>query len=325
MPEMNGAELLETARRIVPDTVRVMLTGRADQLTAIDAVNRGEIFRFLNKPVKLEALRGVLELAARQYQLVTAERELLENTLRGSIKVLSEMLSIAKPEAFGRMDRLRKKSREIADQLEDISDWELDTAASLSLLGCVALPPELLSKVLEGAPLNAAEQREYQAHPALAAELLRNIPRMDGVADIVLYQHKSFDGTGFPADLRSGHALPVGARILNVVLAYDDLSNQGWSDRKIYDNLRRQSQLYDPRVLKALEQCLEEADSRECQRLPLADIREGMTIEEDIRTSSGMLLVCKGHIIKRATEERLRKLAKAGLLDVQVLVSTENA
>ncbi|MDH3748454.1 MAG: response regulator [Gammaproteobacteria bacterium] len=50
MPGMNGVELLSQARKDSPDTVRMMLTGNADQQTAVDAVNHGDIFRFLNKP-----------------------------------------------------------------------------------------------------------------------------------------------------------------------------------------------------------------------------------------------------------------------------------
>jgi len=54
MPQMNGIELLNTVKQCAPDTVRIMLTGNADQQTAIDAVNPGEIFRFLNKPCQPE-------------------------------------------------------------------------------------------------------------------------------------------------------------------------------------------------------------------------------------------------------------------------------
>lgn len=50
MPGMNGAEFLYAAKKISPDSVRMMLTGNADQQTAINAINKGDIFRFINKP-----------------------------------------------------------------------------------------------------------------------------------------------------------------------------------------------------------------------------------------------------------------------------------
>ena len=52
MPGMNGVEFLNIVRQKYPDTVRVMLTGNADQKTATDAVNRGQIFQFLNKQTR---------------------------------------------------------------------------------------------------------------------------------------------------------------------------------------------------------------------------------------------------------------------------------
>src|SRR5882672_8944679 len=67
MPNMKGSELLERVRIQWPDTVRMMLTGNLDQQTAIEAVNRGQVFRFLNKPTPPEALIAALEAALRYY------------------------------------------------------------------------------------------------------------------------------------------------------------------------------------------------------------------------------------------------------------------
>jgi response regulator RpfG family c-di-GMP phosphodiesterase len=320
MPVMNGVEFLAEAKKKAPDTVRVMLTGNADQQTAIDAVNQGEIFRFLNKPTDPAVLRNVLELGVRQHQLITAEKELLEKTLNGSLKVLAEILSIVKPEIFGRTDRLRAKAKEIAAHLTDIREWELDTAASLALLGCVGLPAELLDKVLQGAALNAPQKMEYAAHPLLAADLVKNIPRMENIADTLLYQHKHFDGTGFPADQRRGEDLPIGARILHVVLAHDELKNQGWSDASIYENLRNQKSRFDPRVLEAFGACIGDAGASKVLRIPIKEIKDGMRIEEDVKTTTGILLVCHGQEVTATVRQHLMKFHDAGLLGNQVLV-----
>jgi len=57
MPEMTGAQLAGHARRVRPETVRILLTGKRTLETAIDGINQGEIFRFLNKPFDNEQLR----------------------------------------------------------------------------------------------------------------------------------------------------------------------------------------------------------------------------------------------------------------------------
>ena len=102
MPGMNGIQLLSAVRNASPDTIRVILTGNADLQTAIDAINEGSIFRFLIKPCDREVMARTLTAALMQYRLVTAEKELLEQTLSGSIQVLTEVLSLVNPAAFGR-------------------------------------------------------------------------------------------------------------------------------------------------------------------------------------------------------------------------------
>jgi CheY-like chemotaxis protein len=102
MPGMDGVELLSQVKEQFPDTTRVMLTGNADQATAMEAVNRGAIFRFLTKPCDSELLVQTLEAGIRQYELVTAEMQLLDQTLKGTLEMLVELLSLLDPRSFGR-------------------------------------------------------------------------------------------------------------------------------------------------------------------------------------------------------------------------------
>src|SRR5262249_38511740 len=76
MPGMNGVQLLTQVQKLYPDTVRIMLTGNADQQTAIEAVNKGHIFQFLNKPCPIDMLKLALQAGIKQYRLITAERQL---------------------------------------------------------------------------------------------------------------------------------------------------------------------------------------------------------------------------------------------------------
>lgn len=76
MPEMDGIEFLHAVREISPDTVRIILTGYADLQIAIDAINEGNIYRFLTKPIPNDKLIISLNDAIEQYRLVTTEKEL---------------------------------------------------------------------------------------------------------------------------------------------------------------------------------------------------------------------------------------------------------
>ena len=114
MPGLNGVEFLAKVRELAPDSTRMMLTGHADLKTAMEAVNEGHIFRFLTKPCPPEVMGKALESGVSQYRLINAERELLEKTLNGSIKVLTQILSLLNPEAFGRASRISRYVREVA-------------------------------------------------------------------------------------------------------------------------------------------------------------------------------------------------------------------
>jgi DNA-binding NtrC family response regulator len=76
MPGMDGIELLSRVAERSPDTVRVLLTGHADLKAAIDAVNHGDVYRFLTKPCPPEALRQAVDDAERHAVLVRDQRKL---------------------------------------------------------------------------------------------------------------------------------------------------------------------------------------------------------------------------------------------------------
>src|ERR1700760_2995799 len=144
MPVMNGAEFLSKMRQTKPDTVRILLTGYTDIGPAIEAINQGNIFRFLTKPCEPAVLTTAIADGIKQYQLITGERELLEKTLMGSIKVLTDVLAASSPEAFGRSMRIAHYVRHISKKLSLPSPWCVEAAATLSQLGCITLESDLM-------------------------------------------------------------------------------------------------------------------------------------------------------------------------------------
>ncbi len=154
MPGMDGVTLLEHLQRLSPDTVRVMLTGNSEQQVAMDAINRGQVFRFLGKPCPPEVLVPALEGALRQHQLICAERELLEGTLMSCVRALIEVLELAVPEAHHRGQLLREAMREVATAAGLGPLWELELAAELALIGYASVPHNILRKLHARVPLS---------------------------------------------------------------------------------------------------------------------------------------------------------------------------
>src|SRR5581483_4464924 len=178
MPGMDGVDFLARVRQISPDAVRILLTGQADLDAAIAAVNGGRVFRFLCKPCRPEALIMAVEAAVEQHRLITAERELLEETLRGCVNALSEVLASVSPDAFGRAIRVRQLLSKLLKYLGVQDRWAIEVAAMLSQIGCVTLPAPVLKKIGHGETLTPAEQAMKDRVPIFLEQLLDSIPRL---------------------------------------------------------------------------------------------------------------------------------------------------
>ncbi len=310
MPTMNGIEFLTKVRAHEPDTVRMLLTGNADLQASIEAINQGQIFRFLTKPCSSELFAGALKAALAQYRLITAERELLEQTLSGSIKVLCEILSLVNPEAFGRSSRISRYVEAIATHLQVTELWVIKTAAMLSQIGCVILPEAVLKKVYKGAMLTQEETQLFAQHPFVASDLIAKIPRMKRVAEIVKYQDKYLDGYGVPGDQRQGNEIPMEARILKVALDFDALESSGKTKTEAFDELNRRKGWYDPTVVEALKAAFASEIRYEAKTFMLADLREGVLLGEDILSSANVLLASKGQEVSQSMILRLDSFKK---------------
>jgi response regulator RpfG family c-di-GMP phosphodiesterase len=321
MPGMDGVALLYCVRKLSPDTVRVLLTGNADVEAAIAAVNEGNIFRFLTKPCPTWMLIRALEASVEQHRLITTERVLLEQTLRGSLKTLTEILALVNPVTFGRAIRARKLINELAT-LERISDpWQAEIAAMLAQIGWVTLPTETTRKLYHGAALSTSEQVLVDNLPTLTEQLLANIPRLEPVREILHYQDKHYDGQGPPDNETCGDAIPWGARALKAVLDFDVLESQGYSAEVALDTMRLRTGWYDPAMLQALEKLRgEKPRESTVVKLPLHAVQSGMVFAQDVEICSGLLLIARGQEVTPSLVERIKNLALNSKISDPVLV-----
>ena len=248
MPGMDGVQLLSRVKTQSPDTIRVMLTGHADMETAINAINEGSIFRFLNKPVTKDMMAKTLTSALVQYRLVTAEKQLLEQTLSGALQVLTEVLSLVNPAAFSRAARARRYIHHVVTSMKLGNPWQYEVAAMLSQLGCVTLAPETIDAVYKGDTLPPQEQAQYDSHPNVAYQLLSKIPRLEPIAWMIRHQNRAVsqsENTELP-DIRKG------AEVLRLVLEYEQATHQGASRTEAAHTLARQNSEMGPEFFAAL-------------------------------------------------------------------------
>ncbi len=304
MPEMNGATFLSKVAEAAPDTVRMMLTGNADLRSAIEAVNTGRVFRFLTKPCEPEVFVASVEAAAEQVRLRRAEKELLEGTLKGSIEVLSEILSLADPDAFGRANRVRGYVEQVVELLGLPDPWMVESAALLSQVGCVALPGDLLARAAAGQELTPEQSQAYERHPSIGAKLLARIPRLEEVARIVEHQGTPYD------ELSKNKGISVavkrGCQVLAACLAFDELLTLGATKKDALRAMSERSGAYPPGLVKVVSRLEPVGADAVARDVLVAELREGMILAQSVRSRANTLIVTEGQRITASLLERLR-------------------
>jgi CheY-like chemotaxis protein len=324
MPGMDGVEFLTAARAAHRDCVYVMITGNADQQTAIDAINRGQVFRFLNKPCTTEMLESTVEACLRQHELIHAERVLTRDTLSGAVRMLVEAILLSDPALAGVSAVVRRDARRLAHALGLAPDWRFPLAASLCLVGCVLAP--------DGQNRRDLSDDCLAAGAAAGGTLLRHIPRLEEVAAMVARQREPGP---LPPSLDSADPAlrqTIGARLLRFCVDFARSSSAG-DRRSALRVLSTHPEPYDPRILAVAEACLLEtspADGTPAVTRTDLDVRllqAGMIADQDILTAEGIKLVSKGFPLSEVVVERLKGFARAKLIPshLRVLIDTPGA
>lgn len=326
MPEMNGVELLSRVKEKYPDTVRLMLTGNADQQTAVSAINTSDVYRFLNKPCSPEQMTSAINSALDHYRLLKAEQELLENTVKGCIQALVEILSIVNPKIFGHASTVKNYVVKCADVLNISSTWELEAAALLGQVGTVTLPETVLERALKGNPLSDDERALYDKYPEIGAHLIDKIPRLEGISRTVRYQNKAYDGSGTPVDDVAGAAIPLGARLLKPLMDLVAGEAAGLTSVEALGRLQSNGRFYDPEILNAIGVVVSNKSEKVVKEINVTQLTENMVIASDIVTSTGMLLVGKGQAISSSMIARLINFCRNDLASdrINVFVSKDD-
>ena len=298
MPEMDGAQFLAQVRARWPGTLRLLLTGHSDVKAIIDAINRGEIYRYITKPwddndivlivrqalerqalaqekQRLEALtaqqnRVLKELnasleakvEARTSELRLANEQLKANFVT-SIKVFSTLLEMRGGNLAGHSRRVADLARRIAVKLnlDGKLVQQIFVAGLLHEIGKIGFFDELLNTPV--AMMTPEQLEVYRKHAVQAELLLLPLPDLRDAAEIITAQFERFDGSGFPAQL-SGEQIAIGARILSLASDYDNMQIGTLTQTKLKPEEARiivthsSGKRYDPKVVAAFLSLFEE-------------------------------------------------------------------
>lgn len=281
MPVMNGIEFLSKAREMRPQMVRILLSGHADLQVAVDAVNECDIFRLLTKPCSAKILKIALRDAFEHYRVITAEKELMDKTVRSVIQLVSDVASLLKPERYTRTARILPLVKGLCRKFSEADSWNIEVAAILSVVGFIFLPDSIMEKVEEGVVLSGNDYKTYLQHTRYSSKLISRIPRFEKVATILSLQEAEFqkdqDSAGVIDD-----EIPLGARILKVVSDYDRLSLGGRTTGEVISILKRRVNRYDPDVLNSLIEFLGNEATYYIREVYPLGLEKGMIIAQDV-------------------------------------------
>lgn len=280
MPGMNGIELLTRVKEMCPGTVRILLTGQPDLETAIEAVNEGNIFRFLRKPCPQELLKKTLEAGLAQYRLQLSERDVLQETLVGTVAVLTEILGAIEPAAFGRASRLRWCVRKLALELKQRDPWQFEAAAMLSQIGCLPVARASLKKYFADDPASDEVPGIIPSHGRVGRQLLERVPRLHTVAQMIDHQHDLFEGR--EDWLPEQYTVRLGGQMLRVALDFDELVGTGLSFTNALGEMQRTKAAYDPEVFGALEKVVEGASQADASAETATPVPDGSQFLEPL-------------------------------------------
>jgi response regulator RpfG family c-di-GMP phosphodiesterase len=292
MPRMTGLEFLAQAKVLRPEATRILITAVLNLGTVIEAINQGEIYRFIVKPWLREEFLGAITSAVERYRLVSghaiqrsrADEAVHErDSLLLRLRQTEEQRDAARRHATLERDRTRAlaqamlnrydvtlgdRTRRVATLCRALgakaglaqADQEaLEDAGWYHDLGCLGMESGLAGirlGVLKN--LDAGQRREWEAHPRRSAELLAEVGFSADVRAAVEAHHERHDGSGSPQGL-CGDSIPRLGRLLAVAVAYVE----GGSDRRAALARIQESAgtAFDLESVRCLEQTVAELES----------------------------------------------------------------
>ena len=291
---MDGRAFLAAAKEKHPLVTRIAVTGTSDFDQAKQLVNTADISWLLTKPCKAEDLRTAIKDSVSRHRRDKAEGEAMKDTLIGCVKMLVDILELTHPEAVSRSKRILSQAQEINKEIKAMSSQFLDMVVLLSHIGCMGLPKQLIQKVEKGSNITKEEMQAFRSHPEIAAQLLEHIPRMGKIADIIRHQNT-------PCSKKP----PLGSRILKACIDVDQIRTRKGSPEKALARMHERPDIYDPVVIKALIRQERECGTDKGVPHAVADLKPGMTMQQDMVTEDGTVLLPKGGSLSEASHIRL--------------------
>jgi response regulator RpfG family c-di-GMP phosphodiesterase len=344
MPTLTGLELLAQAREIQPNATRILITAVLSLDTVIDAINKGEIYRFIVKPWLREELLVTVKNAVQRYdlirqnarlqtstqamnqQLVDLNRSLeqqvklvaqqnekladmnrsLEQTLLRSMELCLHTMQTYYPTLGNQARRVAQLCRSMAEasKLSPEDRRVLESAAFLHDIGLVGVPRHLIRKWQDNPRSLDDAERALIEQHPILSQELSAFGVGMEKVGEVIRAHHERLDGTGYPDELVGENIPWLARLLAVAVAY--ASSKLTRDDAVEEIKLQAGSAFDPEAVRAMLKALPMAPLlRKEREIMLSDLRPGMVLARGIYTANGLLLVPEGQQLNATYIEKL--------------------
>lgn len=311
MPEMNGIEFIEAARKIVPQAVFMMLTGNQDVETAQQAVNRACVYRFLTKPCRGVELIDAIEAAIHQVQKAEAKREIISTASAGSVKLLFELVRSGDVRNAALAGRISCVWEHLCTQLKWNENYDAFLTGRLCLVGASTLGEKPLASLADpSVPVDASSAATFKDTLAASAKILQGIPKLRRNAEIVsasITSDSSLDGVNL-AECSLPYTPENAGVLLGLVAAFCVIR------RKSEKVAEAQLEEFYPKINMSAVRLIQQSVSETSPKLAdataydLSELADGMVLAEPLTNADGRTIFAAADRVSSRMRAYLRDL-----------------
>jgi putative two-component system response regulator len=315
MPVLDGLETCRIMRAepLLEGVIFVMLTAHAETQLKIRALDAG-VDDFLAKPVGQAELlaktrsalrtKGLFDRVREEKASAEAQQVATSHSFGQLVDILGHLVELRTPGAADRGARLARAAKGMSERLQlPVEEARaLETAARLFEVG------KLID--VEGGTGSGGGNPSVQRRGTLAAAVLERVVALRPAAEVLAAAGESWDGTGGPARLRQS-VIPLASRILRALVDFFNEQDRSNVNKAMELISTRGGTTYDPLVIGHLMQLARAPEARAWRahgdRVPVHALIEGMTLEEDLLTASGLKLAAAGTLLTRSVIDIIRR------------------
>lgn len=361
MPGMDGVTFLYKVRKLSPNTRRIIMSSVAEHETLIRAINKARVYHFVQKPCPTAMLEMIIDKAVDRYSFISAQRDIIDQTVLSVTKAYRDILAMTNPVAYSRSSRVASIVSQLAKILKLRNEWIYEHAGMLSQVGCVRIPVETMEKVFTNQQLSSIDQKLFKEYPRWTYDLIKDLPKMDNVAKMVLHQQDDFTGPplleppilsdeekeaiekgdlpkpknfdpyeqenlSHYGDISLRPPNEVGAELLRVAVEFETFISSGHDIEGAIKALKNRNKetIYNPIIINALYKVSLPEVQKKILEIPINQLSKHMTFEHDVLSKCGALLARKGKSYNHDYQELFEKYFEQNNIPETIYVSVDS-